>query len=587
MKILLVALNAKYVHTNLAIRYLRESVIGEFPEVEVLEFTINEPIERIEAEIYEAKADVIGFSCYIWNLKETLAVIRQLRPTSPHSRILVGGPEVSFEAEAFLKKNPEIDGIVLGEGEVTFLELLRAWESNVYPSQVAGLAWRNPQNEEIIINPPRQQISMAELPNPYNHEEDFMGRLAYVETTRGCPFNCQYCLSSTFQGVRFLPPERFREILHQVLHLGARTIKLVDRTFNVSKEHSFKILDIVREVASQFPIEAGIRVHCEIAGELLDEDWLQYLRDYPKDLVQFEIGVQSTNPETLSIICRPQHFERWSNYVREIRGMNKAHLHLDLIAGLPKEGWESFRNSFNEVYRVQPDMLQLGFLKVLKGSGLRNKSEEYGLVYSPDPPYTILQTGDLSHQELLRLHRLEDILDRYYNSGRFSNTLVWAVQHYPTPFDFYHEFAEYWHRMGWFRQNWSGKALFEKLWEFTVSQMSSESILVESTLSKNESAPIISLRERLRLDYYLWERPNLVPDYLVPPQETLPTDYPQLKHSLQQDQRWAQIIPEFTVMDRRQWSRATAVEYFQEPHPQWILFFYKKGRSQIYLIEKN
>ncbi|AFM02301.1 Fe-S oxidoreductase [Desulfitobacterium dehalogenans ATCC 51507] len=573
MRILLVALNAKYVHTNLAIRYLRESVRGEFPDVDLREFTINEPIERIAAEIYEVKADVIGFSCYIWNLKETLAVIRQLRPTSPHTRILVGGPEVSFEAEAFLRENPEIDGAVLGEGEITFLELMRAWESGSEPSQVQGLAWRS-STQEIVLNPPRQQIAMAELPNPYNHKEELQGRLAYVETTRGCPFNCQYCLSSTFQGVRYLPAERFREILRQTLQCGARTIKLVDRTFNVDKEHSFKILDIAREEAAHYPSEAGIRIHCEIAGELLDEDWLHYLQDYPKDLVQFEIGVQSTNPETLAIICRPQHFERWAKYVREIRSMSKAHLHLDLIAGLPKEGWDSFRGSFNEVYAVQPDMLQLGFLKVLKGSGLRKKSKEYGLVFSPDPPYTVLQTDDLSHDELLKLHRLEDILDRYYNSGRFGHTLDWAIGRYSTPFDFYHEFAEYWHQQGWFRQSWSAKALFEKLWAFFAYQ----------SFRSDICAP---LRERLRLDYYLWERPNSVPAYLLLPDENLPPNYPEIKYSFQQDPRWAHIIPEFRGMDRRQWTRATAVEYFQEPQPQWVLFFYQNGRTQTYPIRTD
>ncbi|MEL1133640.1 B12-binding domain-containing radical SAM protein [Desulfitobacterium sp. THU1] len=574
MRILLVGLNAKYVHTNLAIRYLRESVKGEFPEVRIREFTINEPIERIEAEIYEAKADVIGFSCYIWNLKETLAVIRQLRPTSPRTRILVGGPEVSFEADCFLRENNEIDAVVLGEGEVTFLELLRAWELGANPAEVAGLAWRNPQNQEIMINQSRQQLIMTDLPNPYAEEEDFQGRLAYVETIRGCPFNCQYCLSSTFQGVRYLPSERFREIMRRALHCGARTIKLVDRTFNVNKVHSFRILDIAREEAAHYPAEAGIRVHCEMAGELLDADWLDYLRDYPKDLVQFEIGVQSTNPETLSIICRPQHFDRWAKYVREIQEMNKAHLHLDLIAGLPKEGWSSFRTSFNEVYAVQPDMLQLGFLKVLKGSGLREKSEQYGLIYAPDPPYTILQTADLSHEEILRLHRLEDILDRYYNSGRFGRTLTWVVKQYPTPFDFYHEFAEYWRKQGWFKQNWSGKALFEKLWHYWCSQKSSP-----------ESASMISIQERLRYDYYLWERPNFVPDYLLPAQGNLPPDYPGQKQSLQQDRRWENLIAEYNQMDRRQWQRATAVDYFHEPQPQWVLFFYKNGKTSCYPMD--
>ncbi len=572
MRIVLVALNAKYVHTNLAIRYLRASVQGEFPDVDLREFTINESMERIEAELYEAKADVIGFSCYIWNLKETLAVIRRLRPVSPHTRIVVGGPEVSFEGEAFLRENPEIDGVVLGEGEITFLELLRAWESGDSLSQVQGLAWRA-SSREIILNPPRRQLAMAELPNPYNHEEELKGRLAYVETTRGCPFNCQYCLSSTFQGVRYLPPERFRQILRQTLRYGARTIKLVDRTFNVNKEHALRILDIAREEAAHYPPEAGIRVHCEMAGELLDEEWLLYLQDYPQDLVQFEIGVQSTHPETLAAIHRPQHFERWAKYIREMQRLNKAHLHLDLIAGLPKEGWESFRRSFNEVYNLQPDMLQLGFLKVLKGSGLREQRGEYGLVFAPDPPYTILQTDDLSHDELLRLHRLEELLDRYYNSGRFSHSLAGAVGNYPTPFDFYHEFAEFWHGQGWFRQSWSAKALFEKLWDFVAAQKTPWG-----------SELTAALRERLRLDYYLWERPNGVPDYLLPTEGDLPPNYGEMKFSLQQHRGWEQIIPEFPGMDRRQWSRATAVEYFQEPQPRWLLFFYNKGRTQTYLV---
>lgn len=567
MRLLLVALNAKYVHTNLAIRYLRESIRGEFPEVEIREFTINESLEQVEAEIYEAKADVVGFSCYIWNLTETLRVIRLLRSASPKTRIVVGGPEVSFEAEAFLKENPEIDGVVIGEGEITFLELLRAWEAGKDPDQVAGLVWRNPVNQEIIVNPPREQLQMWQLPNPYGQKEELTGRLAYVETTRGCPFNCQYCLSSTFQGVRFLPPEKFREILRQALAWGARTIKLVDRTFNIRKEHSFKILDIMREEAAKYPSDAGIRLHCEIAGELLDEEWLEFLRQYPKDLVQFEVGVQSTNPETLALISRPQHFERWADYITEIRKMDKVHLHLDLIAGLPREDWASFRKSFNDVYAVEPHMLQLGFLKLLKGSGLRERSRDYGIIYSPDPPYMVLKTAVLSHDELLKLHRLEDILDRYYNSGRFTNTLTWATELFSTPFDFYHEFAEFWHKNGWFRQNWSGKALFEKLWLF-----------MSSVMGEDKQA----LRERLRLDYYLWERPNTVPEFLKLGEEEQPLSYGEIKYSLQQDQRWAQLIPEFGKMDRRQWLRATAVEYFLQPQPQWFLFYYQKGKVHVY-----
>lgn len=577
MRILLVALNSKYVHTNLAIRYLRESVISEFPRVQLREFTINEPSERIEAEIYEAKADVIGFSCYIWNLNETIALIRQLRPVCPKVRILVGGPEVSYDAADVLKEHSELDAVIYGEGEITFLELLRSWREGLGLEKVDGLAWRDSTGTGIIhVNSPRQQASFEHVPNPYKREEDFTGRLTYVESIRGCPFNCQYCLSSTFQGVRFLAPERFREILRQLLRCGARTIKFVDRTFNVNKEHSFKILDIVREEAANYPPDAGIRAHCEIAGELLDDDWIQYLSRYPKNLVQFEIGVQSTNPETLSIISRPQHFARWAKSVEEIKALDKAHLHLDLIAGLPEEDWESFRNSFNDVYNVQPDMLQLGFLKVLKGSGLREKSKHYGLIYSPDPPYIILQTQVLSHEELLKLHRLEEILDRYYNSARFSRVLPCAVKLFPTPFDFYHAVAEYWHERGWFRQNWSGKALFEKLWEFLIAKD-----------IRNPEDSLDQFKELLRFDYYLWERPNVVPDYLLPPSDSLPPDYSKVKVQLQHDEDWAERIPEFKRMDRRQWSRATALEYFTYTTPQWVLFLYDQGRATVYPITNH
>ncbi|HVJ47959.1 B12-binding domain-containing radical SAM protein [Desulfitobacterium sp.] len=590
MRILLACLNSKYVHTNLALRYLRDAVRPEFPETNLREFTINERVERIAGEIFEAKAEVIGFSCYIWNLTETLALIRRLRPVCPDTRFVLGGPEVSFDAGEFLKEHPEVDGVVYGEGEETFLELLRAWRKKRKPEQVLGLAWREstPEGLKIRLNSSRPFLPLSENSIPYQEKEDFQGRLVYVETTRGCPFNCQYCLSSTLPGVRYLDPETFRIILKRLLNYGARTIKFVDRTFNVQKKHAFRILDIVREEAQNYPPDEGIRVHCEIAGELLDEEWVNYLKGYPAGLVQFEVGVQSTYRPTLQIIERTQHFERWSGYVRELHRLGTVPLHLDLIAGLPKEDWEHFRLSFNDVYDVQPDMLQLGFLKVLKGSGLREKSQEFGLIFSPDPPYTILQTRDMSHEELLKLHRLEEVLDRYYNSGKFQEVLPEAVLLFPTPFDFYHELAEYWYRQGWFRQSWSGKALFDKLWEFLEASLrqaeqeepSERTFLSEKRIHSLEK----SLRERLRFDYYRWERPVSVPEFLQIPGEEQPEDYPNRKAQIQADERWESQIPKRKQMDRRQWARATAVEYFTKE--KWVLFFYQKGRVQVYpLVE--
>lgn len=586
MRILLACLNSKYVHTNLALRYLRETVRPEFPETELCEFTINEHVERIAGEIFEAKAEVIGFSCYIWNLAETIAVIRRLRPVCLDTRFVLGGPEVSYDAGEFLKEHPEVDAVVYGEGEETFLELLRVWQEKQDPKEILGLAWREltPDGQRIRLNPPRPLAPLSESPIPYEVKEDFRGRLVYVETTRGCPFHCQYCLSSTLPGVRYLDSETFRIILKRLLIYGARTIKFVDRTFNVQKKHAFQILDIVREEAQNYPPEEGIRVHCEIAGELLDEEWVNYLKEYPAGLVQFEVGVQSTYQPTLKIIERTQHFERWSGYIRRIQRLGTVPLHLDLIAGLPEEDWEHFRLSFNDVYSVQPDMLQLGFLKVLKGSGLREKNQEYGLIFSPDPPYMILQTRVMSHEELLKLHRLEEVLDRYYNSGKFREVLSEAVLLFATPFDFYHEMAEYWHRQGWFRQSWSGKALFDKLWEFfrfSLGQAEQEKRSDNNASSEREIlSQKESLRERLRFDYFRWERPASVPEFLQIPEGKEPDDYTARKAQIQLDERWQNGIPERERMDRRQWVRATAVEYFTKE--QWVLFFYQQGRVQIY-----
>lgn len=564
MRILLASLNAKYVHTNLALRYLREEVKAEFPDVILKEFTINESIAGIAGEIFEAKADVIGFSCYIWNMNEILTLIRRLRPVLPQARIVLGGPEVSFEAEEVLKRTIEADVVVYGEGEETFHELLKVWELGQEPEGVAGLVWR--RGQEIVANPPREVAAdLNGLPFPYREKEDFRKRIVYVETTRGCPFCCQYCLSSTLSGVRYLEPERFREIFRTLLFNGARTIKFVDRTFNVNKKHAMAILDIVREEAGYYPAQEGIRVHCEIAGELLDEEWVKYLKGYPEGLLQLEVGVQSTYQPTLKSIARPQHFERWRKFVLEIQQNGQIPLHLDLIAGLPEEGWENFRTSFNDVYSVEPAMLQLGFLKVLKGSGLRKKSEQYGLVYVPDPPYTILETQWLTHSELLQLGRIEQVLDKYYNSGKFAYGLRQIMHLFTTPFDFYHQFALFWQQKEWFRLAWQGKALFANLWQF----------LEEFRLTKDVDSLIWErLRDSLRFDFYLWEKPNPLPDFLqgvdvyaasgasMENENRTSIFGSGFWETVKNDPQWLEKIPELQEMDHRQWNRHTSLEYF-------------------------
>jgi len=575
LRVLLVAINAKYVHTNLALRYLRKEIIPIYPDVLLREFSINDRLDRIAGELYEAKADVIGFSCYIWNLKEIRALIRQLHPVCPNVKFVIGGPEVSFESEEFLIENPEVDVLVIGEGEKTFLELLTTWEGGGDLSQVSGIAWN--KNGQISINPLRLESSdLNDLQDPYTEDEDFTGRLVYVETTRGCPYNCQYCLSSTFKGVRYIEPERFRLMFRQILKKGARTIKFVDRTFNANKRHALRILDIVREESKLLPDAQSIRVHCEMAGDLFDEEWMDYFRAYPQGLIQLEIGVQSTHKPTLRIVARPQNFEEWKKYVPEMKALGIP-LHLDLIVGLPEENWTTFRTSFNDVYRVKPDMLQLGFLKVLKGSGLRLQSNLYGLVYAPDPPYTILETPVLSHSEILQLLRMEDLLDKYYNSGKFLYSLSEVMKFFPTPFDFYHGFAEFWDTCGWFDRQWQGKALFDKLWEF---------------IEHRDVPTREKVCDALRFDYYLWERPNTIPDYLRLV-NSLETASKARQDEVRRNGHWESLIPELKQMDRRQWYRNTAVAYFTSdvlqvegpPVPCCYLFHYQQGKVKAYRHE--
>lgn len=588
MRILLASLNAKYVHTNLALRYLREVIRVEFPDVLLQEFTINQSAAEIAAVIYEAKADVIGFSCYIWNLNETLTVIRRLRPVCPDWRFVLGGPEVSFETERLMTEHSEIDAVVMGEGERTFPELLRVWSRGEEPEKVLGLAWR--RLDRVLTNPPRPELTDLDLlPDPYGAEESFAGRLVYVETSRGCPFSCAYCLSSTTHGVRFLSPERFRRTLRSLLQSGAETIKFVDRTFNARKSHAFRILDVVREEAAQAPGSKEVRVHCEIAGELLDEEWVNYLQGYPPGLLQLEIGVQSTHQPTLEIIRRVQNFQSWQERVRQIRAA-KIPVHLDLIAGLPEESWSQFRQSFNAVYALEPDMLQLGFLKLLKGSGLRRHSVEYGLVYSPDPPYTILQTNALRHSELLQLRRMEELLNPYYNSGKFTYSLRQAAALKAlTPFDFYGEMAGFWQERRWFDRQLSGKALFTMLWEFIASCLNSHF----------DGGSLELWRDALRLDYCLWERPTTQPDFLKVPEEYLSETLPDslLRQEIFLDPGWLEQIPEMAGMDRRHWARSSAVAYFtsdvwnqlsregtttdqaERDRGIWYLFFYRQGRE--------
>lgn len=608
MRILLVALNARYAHTNLAIRYLREALLAEKIadlEVRIREFSINEHIDYIAGEIYEEKPDLIAFSCYIWNMSQIGLLIRQLSLVLPQVYLAVGGPEVSFDPVEVLTAYPQLDAVVIGEGEKSFPCLVKSWVKGARPFLVKGIAWSLETKEEqhgvavedlvpeeftgnivpgkfggyIVVNELRtEQLNLNQLPNPYPSFEDFQGKLAYVETSRGCPFQCEYCISSTFHGVRYLEPASFRKLLQQLFKNGARTIKFVDRTFNANRKHAFQVLDIFKEEAMKI-MESGGAIsdflplaHCEIAGELLDEEWLKYLKNFPAGMIQLEIGVQSTHQPTLEAIQRPQHFALWKEKVRFLQELGIP-IHLDLIAGLPLEGWEEFRNSFNEVIQAAPENLQLGFLKVLKGSAIWQKSLEYGLVYLPYPPYTILQTKELSHKEIRDLVRFEELLEKYYNSGRFIFSMKHLLQKKADPFSFFHAFAQFWQKNSWFKREWKNKDLFQNLWEFLVE--------TEEPLEQE------IWQEVLRFDYYLMARPGMLPDFLQ--DQWTGKEGDQIREAIRSADYWREVIPAAQELDRRQWARATAVAYFRHKNKDegsWYLFYYG-NKTQYFKYEQE
>ncbi len=602
LRILLVALNASYVHTNLAIRYLREVLVTEEKpewEIHIREFTINERLENIAAEIFEQQPDILGFSCYIWNIQQILALLRRLRRVLPRTFFLGGGPEVSFDSEKLLGTYPEWDGIIPGEGEYTLRDLVKTLSAGNRLSEVKGLVWRDRQGL-IMKNPAEADCpDLNQLPNPYIREESFKDRLVYVETSRGCPFQCEFCISSTTSGIRYLKPEGLRLVLRRLFDSGATTIKFVDRTFNASKKHALAILDLFREEAQRKIAEriiAGVdesnegvlRAHCEMAGELLDEEWLEYLSNYPQGMVQLEIGVQSTHQPTLKAVRRVQKFSRWQAAVRFLQHSCGIPIHLDLIAGLPLEGWQELRQSFDEVFGVRPDRLQLGFLKVLKGSGIWEKSEDYGFEYAPDPPYTILKTRELTHTQIINLNRIEEVVEKYYNSGKFKYSLEYIFLDDKSPFDFFDSFAQYWRTKGWFGQEWSSQGLFRNLGEFLNVRSGGQTKQV--------------WREALRFDYFRRQRPGQIP-YFLQDSDSIDcnqTEQNMIREKIRKDPVWKTIIPESIDSDRRQWARSTAIEYFTVDipgglkNPQletgcWYLFYsgQKKTKYFKYPQENN
>ena len=463
MKVLLTTLNARYIHSSLAVRYLEKACRKKGYQLSVAEFTINDHPDKITAAIFQSSADVVAFSCYIWNIAMTLEIADRLKQVRPESLIILGGPEVSFEADSMLAGNKQIDYIISGEGEAALPELLAAIKKGCFePEGIEGLVYR--QGSKIQINGIRKPAGdPGLLPFPYEQRDlqQLSDKIIYYESARGCPFNCSYCLSSTVQGVRYLPLERVKKELLFLIENEVKLVKFVDRSFNSRKERAMAIFRFLVEHKRKTTF------HFEVTAHLLDQEIIDYLSSVPDSLFQFEIGVQSTNPTTLRVIERTGGFKQIKDKIEKLKEGGKVNLHLDLIAGLPGEDYQSLQRSFNDVFHLKPDQLQLGFLKLLKGTRIRKEAAQYGYKYSNSPPYEVLENNSLTYQEIIQLKGIAGILNKYYNSAAFEKSLNYLItNNYQSAFDFFADLSAFFVSKGLEQFMHSRPSLYDILFDF-------------------------------------------------------------------------------------------------------------------------
>lgn len=473
MKILLTTLNSKYIHTCLSIKYLYEFIKDEC-NCFMKEFTINENMDKIFSEIISGDYDIVAFSCYIWNIELTLKLSETIKQANPKIKILLGGPEVTYDSVEVMKNNDFIDYIIEGEGEITLFETIKALKDNENMN-IDGLTYRENQNKnnktsydknsQIIKNTPRDQISdLSIIKSPYTStmKSELENKIAYYETSRGCTYNCEYCLSSTIKGVRFFPENQIYSDLKKLVSMEVKQIKFVDRTFNSHKERTLKLVKYLKEIDN-----GKINFHFEITAHMLQDDLLEEFRTSREGLFQFEIGVQSTNEKTIKAVNRIDNFKVLSEKVIMIKKFKNIHQHLDLIAGLPYENLDRFKISFNDVFRLNPEMIQLGFLKLLKGSPLLEKAELYGYKYRKYPPYEVISSDYITPKELIFLKEIEDIVEKFYNSGLFIKSIWYLYEnHYlNNPFQLFEDINIFL-KSKKIHENLSKDALYEVMYDF-------------------------------------------------------------------------------------------------------------------------
>lgn len=563
MNIVLAAINAKYIHSNLAVYSLRAYAQQYKDEIQIAEYTINQQIDDILMDLYKKKPDVLCFSCYIWNLSYVEELIRELGKIFPSVPIWVGGPEVSYDTKDVLERLPEVTGVIFGEGEKTFLEVVEYYHGkDVKLSEIKGIAYRGEEGQ-FLQNSWREVMDLSEVPFVYHDMADFKNKIIYYESSRGCPFSCSYCLSSIDKCLRFRKLELVEKELQFFIDEKVPQVKFVDRTFNCNHKHAIAIWKYIKEQ------DKGItNFHFEVAADLLNEEELKLIESMRPGLIQLEIGVQSTNEQTIREIRRTMRFEEVARIVQRINQGENVHQHLDLIAGLPYEDMESFQKSFDDVYRLHPEQLQLGFLKVLKGSYMESQKERYGLVYKSRPPYEVLYTKWLSYEEMMQLKSVEEMVEVYYNSGQFSYCLRKLEEEYASPFVLYQGLGRYYEN--------------HELHLMSHSRITRYEILLGFIREKHKERESL-YRELLTFDLYLRENVKNRPEFAG--EHEVSKDW--LNAFYETESKEHQYLIGYEAYDKRQLRKMTHIEKFHydvlgtcEEKENFILFDYQ-NRSRL------
>ena len=564
MKILLVAINAKYIHSNLAVYCLKAYAEKNMPQdvnvqIELAEYTINQNRDEILKDIYRRQAEMVCFSCYIWNLDYVESMIRDVKKIMGDVIIWAGGPEVSYDSRETLERLPELTGVMKGEGEKTFAKLCKVYgnrseASELSLEQIDGITFRCPDGT-ICERPWREPMDLSEVPFVYHDMKKFENKIIYYETSRGCPFSCSYCLSSIDKRLRFRSLDLVFGELQFFLDHKVPQVKFVDRTFNCKHDHAMAIWKYIHEH------DNGItNFHFEVAADLLNDEEIRLIRQMRPGLIQLEIGVQSTNTDTIREIRRTMRLEEVREHVARIKEKGNIHQHLDLIAGLPYEDIKSFRKSFDDVYSMRPDQLQLGFLKVLKGSHMQEMQQVYELRYKDEPPYEVLSTKWLPYSDVIELKGIEEMVEIYYNSGQFTHVVEALVENYVSTYQMYRDLWQYYEDHNYMGIQHRRSARYEIVLDFVKEKYP-------------EQADV--MRELLTYDYYLRENAKSRPEFAGEDA----TDKRFVRAFYEEEEKERKHLPGYEQFDKNQMRKMTHLEYF--PHMGKMLLFDYKFRNPL------